>query len=413
MESSIYIAKQPILNANGDVFAYELFYRRTDSNSTTVEDDMYATARLLVNTLNYIGLNALVDGKYAYIKVDKTILMSKIINSIAPSHFILEILETTTIDDELLQRIDFLKTQGYIFALNHYDHDKINIHIFKELMHRMTYVKLYSCDIVEFKERLSILNDANITLIAEKIESDKEFEHSKQMGVNMFQGYFFSKPELFGKDKTEPPSSLLMLIIYLLESDAKLERIINIFNTSPYLTLNLLKYIHMHKGFAQKNIASIEQALIVIGREKLQNWLELMVYASDKDDTQEKFVQELQHHACHRAILMSILARKIGMSEDHIHMAYMIGLLSMSEVIFQSAFEEIIKEVDLDKSIADALVDRSGELGELLQLLSAIEQNDSHSTTAIIAHIGLSQNELNSCLLKSYQKNAMAHEKEV
>ncbi len=409
MESSIYIAKQPILCAEGDVFAYELFYRRTDSSSTTVDDDMYATTRLLVNTLNYIGLYALVDGKYAYIKVDKRILMSNIINSIAPSHFILEILETTDIDEELLRRIDTLRQEGYIFALNHYDHERMNIHLFKELMHRVSYVKLYSRDITEFKDRLSILHDTDITLIAEKIESDEEFKEAKKKGADMFQGYFFSRPELFGKEKIEPPSSLLMLIIYLLESDAKLERIIDIFNTSPYLTLNLLKFIHMHKGFAKKNIASIEQALIVIGREKLQSWLELMVYASDSEHTQEPFIQELQHHACHRAVLMSILARQIGMDEAHIHMAYMIGLLSMSEVIFQSAFNEIIKEVDLDKSIADALIDKSGQLGELLQLLSAIEQNDAYSTTAIIAHLGLSQHELNECLLRSYKESTTGH----
>ncbi len=409
MESSIYIAKQPILQAEGEVFAYELLYRRTDSSRTTVDNNMYATARMLVNTLNYIGLYSLVDGKYAYIKVDKEILMSNIINSIAPSHFILEILETTNIDGELLQRIDKLKKEGYIFALNHYDRDAINIHLFKELMQRVNYVKIYSGDIVEFKERLTILHDTDITLIAEKIESDEEFKEAKKRGADMFQGYFFCKPELFGKDKIEPPSSLLMLIIYLLESEAKLERIIDIFNTSPYLTLNLLKFIHMHNGFAQNKIASIEQALIVIGREKLQSWLELMVYASDSDHKQEAFMQELQSHACHRAILMSILARKIGMDDANVHVAYMVGLLSMSEVIFQSAFEEIIKEVDLDNDIADALVNKSGQFGELLQLLSAIEQNDSYRTTAIIAHLGLSQHALNECLIQSYKEGTTGH----
>ncbi|MEA2112023.1 MAG: EAL domain-containing protein [Campylobacterota bacterium] len=406
MESSIYIAKQPIVNTEGEVFAYELFYRRDEINSAEVDNDLYATARLLVNTLNYIGLHSLVGDKMAFIKVDKAILMNKIIYSISPSYFILEILETTVIDEELLKRIDTLKKDGYIFALNHYDKDVINIHSFKELMHLVSYVKLYGSDIEAFRERFSSIDverSFRAQLITEKVENAAEFKRASEMGIGLFQGYFFSKPELFGKDKIEPPSSLLMLIIYLLESNAKLERIINIFNTSPYLTLNLLKFIHMHKGFAQKDIASIEQALIVIGRVQLQSWLELMIHASSADEGQEEFAKELRSHAQHRAILMTILARKVRMSESNIHTAYMIGLLSMSEVIFQSAFDDIVKEVDLDKSIENALVDKSGQLGELLQLISAVEQNDSHKVTAIIAHLGLSQNDLNSCLLESYQ----------
>jgi EAL and modified HD-GYP domain-containing signal transduction protein len=409
VESSIYIAKQPIVRSDGKVFAYELLYRNTEYNSAEVSNDLYATARLLVNTLNYIGLHALVDGKMAFIKVDNVTLHSDMIFSISPSHFILEILETTKIDEALLQRVDFLKKQGYVFALNHYDEEKINLHLFKELMHRVHYVKINSSDIALFKERLLSISDYNIQMIAERIETEEAFEQAKEMGTEFFQGYFFSKPQLFGKDKIEPPSSLLMLIIYLLESNAKLERIIEIFNTSPYLTLNLLKFIHLHKGFAQKNIASIEQALIIIGRKQLQNWLELMIHASEGENEQEEFAKELRSHAHHRAILMRILALKIGLNENLVHTAYMVGLLSMSEVIFQTAFDELIKEVDLEKNIADALVDKSGQLGELLQLIVAIEQNDPHKVTAIIAHIGLSQSELNRLLLESYQKNAMRH----
>jgi EAL and modified HD-GYP domain-containing signal transduction protein len=411
MESAIYIAKQPIVDTRGNVFAYELFYRRNDMNSAVVDDDLYATARLLVNTLNYIGLHTLVGDKIAFIKVNKAILMNDMIYTISPSYFILEILETTEIDDELLERVDTLKKEGYFFALNHYTQENIHLHSFKQLMRRVSYVKLYSRDISAFKERLGSIDidqDFSVQLIAEKVENEEEFQVSKSLGVELFQGYFFSKPTLFGKDKIEPPSSLLMLIIYLLESKARMERIIGIFNTSPYLTLNLLKFIHMNKNFAQKNISSIEQALIIIGRERLQNWLELMIHASE-DEEQEAFAKELRTHARHRAILMTILARKVGLSEPEIHTAYMIGLLSMSEVIFQSAFDDIVKEVDLDKSIEDALIDKSGRLGELLQLITAVERNDTHKVTAIVAHLGFSQSELNACLLQSYKESAASH----
>lgn len=57
MDDSIYIARQPIFNQLGNIFAYELLYRNTESNSAEVNDNLHATSRVLVNTLNYIGLN--------------------------------------------------------------------------------------------------------------------------------------------------------------------------------------------------------------------------------------------------------------------------------------------------------------------------------------------------------------------
>ena len=120
MELSIYLGRQPIYDLKGNIAAYQLLYRNTDENSTSVDNNMQATARVLVNALNYIGLNSLTKGKTAFIKVDHKTLLDDIIYSIAPSHFVLEILEDSVISTELLRRIKYLHAKGYRFALNHF-----------------------------------------------------------------------------------------------------------------------------------------------------------------------------------------------------------------------------------------------------------------------------------------------------
>ena len=90
MELSVYLAHQPIFDRHGQVFAYELLYRDTHDNAAHVSNHLHATARVLVNTLNYVGLQTLTNGRIAFIKVDDTVIMDKIVLTVPPRSFVHE-----------------------------------------------------------------------------------------------------------------------------------------------------------------------------------------------------------------------------------------------------------------------------------------------------------------------------------
>ncbi|MEA3373376.1 MAG: EAL domain-containing protein [Campylobacterota bacterium] len=406
MELSIYLARQPIYDLKGNIAAYELLYRNTEKNSTSVNNHMHATARVLVNALNYIGLNNLTKGHIAFIKVDHTTILDDIIYSIAPSHFVLEILESSVISSELLKRIEYLHTKGYRFALNHFHDSPEFILQFQSLFDAIDYVKIDISETDGADAIITKLKEHNLTFIAEKIEDETHYENSKKAGCELFQGYHLAKPILFKKERVDPDSSLLIELIYLLRTNAPLDELLEKFNKSPYLTITLLKFIHLHEGLKQDTLASIEQALILIGRERLGNWLELMVYAYDKESEEEaSFTKRLSEQAHQRASLMEELARRTKSSDRFAHAAYMTGLLSMAEAMFQNGYTDILKQIHVDKNIADALVKKNGELGQLLGLAIAVERNDIHTINAIIGQLYISQNELNACILASYRRN--------
>ena len=270
MEYSVYLARQPILDRRGDIFAYELLYRDNEENATNVGDNLHASARVLINTLNYIGLRTMTQEHKAFVKVDAKMLMDEITRAISPAYFVLEILENIIITTELLERISFLKDKGYTFALNHYRFDNDAILRYGELLKRVTYVKVDITQAPAPETIISTLKPYRVTCIAEKVEDQSTYEQAASYGFDYFQGYYFCRPDLFEKERYDPDSSELLELIYLIKTEAPLEQLLDAFDKSAYLTINLLKFIRLQEGFSADAVSSIEQALVLIGRERLR-----------------------------------------------------------------------------------------------------------------------------------------------
>lgn len=411
MRPSIYLGRLPIFDNKRTIYGYELLYRDTDENSAVVSDNLHATARVLVNALNHIGLNSLTRKKLAFIKVDDKTLFDDIIYAISPEHFVLEILEETTFSTELFERIKKLHKKGYIFALNHY-RDTGAFHLrYQALLTLIDYVKIDLNDQQDLPTLLKNLDKYDLKYIADKIEDEEAFQKAKEAGFDYYQGYYFSNVNLFKKDKLDPQYSLLIQLIYLLKSDSTMDVLIEKFNESPYLTLNLLKFIRLHEGLGSQSIASLEQAMVLIGRERLGNWLELMLYAYDKENEPESnYAKQLSLQAKQRAYLMEELARHIKGSEKYAHKAYMTGLLSVSESLFSDKLSDLVKQMHIQSDIANALLKRKGGLGRLLDLALVVETNDLETIKLITSELSLEQHELNECMLISYRRSSSAPE---
>jgi EAL and modified HD-GYP domain-containing signal transduction protein len=406
MEPSIYIARQPIFDDKRNVIAYELLYRnRAEEGGVSIKNNMHATARVLVNALNYIGLNNLTKGKKAFIKVDDKTLMDDIIFSISPTHFILEILQDSVINDELIKRIDYLRGKGYHFSLNRFEDDPSFFILNDALIQRLDYLKV---DVKLLKDPTSAFiefDKYNFEYIGEKIEDQETYDRVVKTGFHFFQGYFFAKPLIMKHTRLDPENSLLLELVYLLKTDAPLDQLIHTFNESPYLAINLLKFIRLHEGLSNESIASVEQALILIGREKLANWLEMLIYAADVEDEDEDYAEPLRMQAKERASLMETLAKRMHKSTKFASAAYMTGLLSISELAYKERLEKLLQQIQVDKNISDALIKKNGDLGQLLALVIAVEHDDVRTINSILGQVYLSQQDLNACLVESYRRN--------
>lgn len=411
MEHSVYLGRMPIMNGDGRVFAYELLHRCTEANNTHVDDNLQATARVLVNALNYIGLNTLTKHKPAFIKVDDKALDDSLIFCVSTSDFVLEILESSVISPSLVEKVNKLHAKGYVFALNHFNLDDDFLVHFKALLPFISYVKI---DIRNNAREhiapvIKELRSLNIQLIAEKTEDLDDFKWAKEMGFNYFEGYYFSRPQVYVHEMIDPEHQTLLELIHLLKQNAPFEEIVSIFNHSPFLSVSLLKFIHLRNDGHREKVLSIDQALILLGRDKLAHWVELMIYAQGDDEyADENISSPLGQLARSRATLMEELSLQLpGHKEPSFsNSAYLVGLLSLAEAIFQSSFNTLFEQMDLDRSVSKALIGKEGVLGQLLELCINVERNQFSDIEQLLSTLKLSQTQLNEAMMKSYKRTS-------
>src|SRR5215813_12734824 len=94
----VYLRSQPILDRSGALNAYELLFRDSAQNHARVSDDAQATAQVVARTIGAIGVPAVLGQHRGYINIGRRLLFDDIVHLMSPQRFVLEILETVTVD---------------------------------------------------------------------------------------------------------------------------------------------------------------------------------------------------------------------------------------------------------------------------------------------------------------------------
>ena len=64
--------------------------------------------------------------------------------------------------------------------------------------------------------------------------------------------------------------------------------------------------------------------------------------------------------------------------------AFMVGMLSLIDVVFQQPMVDLLALINLEESLQNAIIRRSGKLGSLLQLVLASEATDGTELLALL-----------------------------
>lgn len=182
-----FIARQPILELNQTVVAYELLFRNGESNCFPNIDPDQATSNILSNNHLNLGVENITNDLPAYINFHSNALINNFPSFLDPSKVVIEILEDVPATDVLLSACKLLASKGYLLALDDYDLDK-------KWQRFFPYITIVKIDVMqhsmlEISKFLRQLYTSKITLLAEKIEMLAQFKKFKLLGFSLFQGY--------------------------------------------------------------------------------------------------------------------------------------------------------------------------------------------------------------------------------
>lgn len=363
-----FIGRQAIFDRNLQVFGYELLYRSADMDRAVFSDANLATSVVMSNTFLEIGLERLVGDKPAFLNLTRSFLLGEYPLPQRHDRLVLEVLEDITIDDELVEALEKLSKAGYTLAL---DDVTDPLQVFRILdLADIVKVDLMATNRKHLAEHVKVYKSRGVKLLAEKIETQEEFDWCKELGFDYFQGYFLCKPSVIREKKlTGARISILALLAEMQKADAEFQRIDDIVRQDVALSYKLLRLINSAYYSTRSEIKSVKQALTLLGLSQIRSWVSLLLLS----ETENK-PPELVKTAMIRGKMSELVASELNMQRPEVHLT--IGLFSALDALLDMPLDEILAQVPLANDVNAALLYREGELGELLNWVMAYENAD-------------------------------------
>lgn len=378
----IYIGRQPILDRQGNLVAFELLFRSGTEKNAHVIDDVIATATVISNIVGSLGIDDVIGNHKGFLNLDAFLLKSDTIELLPRDRVVFELLETIHIDQTIVARCRELKSRGFTLALDDF------LTFREEFVPVLELVDIVKIDLMplsreEVKKTVAQLRKWPVKLLAEKVDSPEQYQYCLDLGFDLFQGYHFAKPVIVVGKQFSPSELALMRLLNLLLADADTNEIENLFKAQPELIMKLMRLVNsVGMGFSSK-ITSIHGAIVALGRNQLMRWLKLLLYSQTSHNGKPN--EPLLQMASKRARLMELLALYSG--KGIADEAFMTGILSLLSALFNMPLEDIITTLGLDDSIRNALLRGEGELGELLKLSELFERDDLDGIAKAVARL--------------------------
>lgn len=366
----VYLGRQPIYSLDRSIQAYELLYRggRTSENAAVSHPDR-ASAEVLLEAFVEIGLPRVSPDQPVFVNHTRDLLM---VDPIIPAdRCVVEVLEDVRVDRDTVAAVERLKRGGYRIALDDFTYSEEYI----PLLRIADFVKLdvRAVPSHDAHQHVCLLKRYGVQIIAEKIESERELRIWAALGCDLFQGYYLRRPEVLdGRRLPTNRLSALCLIAACRQDEGSLDKISDIIARDAALTYGLLHLANSALYRRNAEIKTPNQAVRLLGLDCVFRWASLLVLAGH-DNCPIGYLE----FALQRARMCELVACDAGCVDPQA--AYITGLLSALDAIFDMPLLAIIEPLPLDKKIKSALLERSGELGKLLAATLTYEYGTTDS----------------------------------
>jgi EAL and modified HD-GYP domain-containing signal transduction protein len=124
-----------------------------------------------------------------------------------------------------------------------------------------------------------------------------------------------------------------------------------------------------------KSISSISEALLVLGRRQLRQWLQIQLYMGPETHADAATASPLLLLATTRGKFLELVARKLKPANKNIaDTAFTVGTMSLLDTLFSQPMTIILEQIILGKEVREALLHRTGFYGDLLKLAEYVEK---------------------------------------
>ncbi len=383
MKDRAFVGRQAILDRHLGLYAYELLFRSAKGASADAVGGNRATGEVLLATFAELGLQRVVGRARAFVNFTRELLLEGGDRlPLPPSRLVIEVLEDVVVDTALVRAVRSLSQQGYTIALDDFEFDER----WRPLLPYADIIKIdvRALDAKAIEDHVRLLRPYGVKLLAEKVETREEFEHLAGLGFDLFQGFFFSKPEVVsGRRLQTNRLQTLEVLRALQDPDQTVDGIEELVRQDVAISYKLLRFMNSAMFAFADEITSIRRAVVHLGIQNLRKIASLIALTR-----LENKPQELMRMALVRARMCELLSGE--RSQDEAATFFTVGLFSALDALLDSPLETLLEELPVSQEIREALLHRAGDAGKALHCVLAYERCDF----AEVEFAGASANDL-------------------
>ena len=391
---SRYVARQPILSGNEQVFGYELLFR------DGIEDyfqspDPDAASRSTVDTSMLMGLDVLCDGRRAFINCTRDTLLKDYVTLLPPGQAIAEIVQSVEADDLVEAACVRLKKAGYWIALDDFVPDDPRAALAK-------FADIIKLDVTttSAEERAALLKRYGTPachMLAKMVETREEFSSCQKAGFSFFQGYFFRRPELLhAREIPKNRVNYLRLLQAISHDEIDIKEIDAIIKGEVSLCYRLLRYLNSAAFGFSSEIHSIKHGLSILGEREIRRWVRLVAALGAGQGKPSDLVLS----AMVRARYCELLGSNIPHGESDL---FLVGLLSLMDAILEIPMGVVLEGISLDRETRAVLLGQKSQLDAVYRLMLFQEVADWPKLSELSAQMKLPESLLTECHWKAMQ----------
>jgi EAL and modified HD-GYP domain-containing signal transduction protein len=377
-----YAARQPILALDETVIGYKLLFR-TNVVDHFSSGDNNRTSRTAIDASALLGLNALCDNRLAFIGCSRDVLLDNSLTSLPADNVVAEIPADLVPDEPVQDALRSLKEAGFQIALNDFAHNDPR----EALIPFADFLKvdIKSCSWEEIERITTSHNGHDLGLVAEKVETWDDFDHTRRIGFHYFQGFFFRRPETMRTRVAKAhQATYLRLLRAVSRPELDWAEVEDLIKRDPAIYFRLMRYINSPLIGLRNEVRSVGQALTLLGENELRRWCRMAgVFAMSHNRPSDLMLS---------AMVRGRFSELLGAHFDHGDTdLFLLGLLSLMDAILEIPMGVILEGLPLDDASRELLLENSGPLLSLFTLVWAIERGAWGPVVRLCHKLGLSE----------------------
>lgn len=344
----VFVARQPILDRAGRVFGYELLHREPVLTDRAVSDDR-AAARVLTDGVLAIGFDALTGGRHAVINVGRQFLLDGVPPGLPAEAVIFGLGGDVEADGDVVTACRGLRDAGFGIAIDPF----LIVAGHQDLLALATHVRIDFLEAPTTSDRGRLLASGlptGASLMATHLQTADRFQEATTEGYHYFQGNFFGRPAIReGRTVPSHQISQLRLLRALNNPNLSVHQLAELIKPDPAMCYRVLRAVNSARFGLQTTVASIPEALVLLGRDTIKRWVSLWSLASLGDQAGGALLST----ATLRGRFCELLAEESGKDEGE---GFLLGLCSMLDAILERPMEAIVADLPLAPAMKAALL---------------------------------------------------------